>query len=72
MIYGTPIAGVDLAAKQFWKVEGEEGMYLMNDGDVESGMIDATRASPSNVHDTDGRMPDCRRLTLDNHYQVRN
>ena len=46
MIYGTPIAGVDLAAKQFWKVDGEEGTYLMNDGDVESGMIDATELHP--------------------------
>ena len=46
MIYGTPIAGVDLAAKQFWKVEGEEGTYLMNDGDVETGMIDATDLHP--------------------------
>ena len=46
MIYGTPIAGVDLAAKQFWKVEGEEGTYLMNDGDVETGMIDATELHP--------------------------
>ena len=46
MTYGTPIAGVDLAAKQFWKVEGEEGTYLMNDGDVETGMIDATDLHP--------------------------
>ena len=46
MIYGTPIAGVDLAAKQFWKVDGEEGTYLMNDGDVETGMIDATDLHP--------------------------
>ena len=46
MIYGTPIAGVDLAAKQFWKVEGEEGTYLMNDGDVETGMIDASELHP--------------------------
>ncbi len=46
MIYGTPIAGVDLAAKQFWKVDGEEGSYLMNDGDVESGMIDASELHP--------------------------
>jgi len=27
MIYGTPLAGVDLAAMQFWKVDGEEGTY---------------------------------------------
>ncbi len=46
MIYGTPLAGVDLAAHQFWRVEGEEGTYLMNDGDVEVGMIDATEMHP--------------------------
>jgi KaiC/GvpD/RAD55 family RecA-like ATPase len=47
MIYGTPVAGVDLAAYQFWKAEeGEEGTYLMNDGDVEVGMIDATEMHP--------------------------
>jgi KaiC/GvpD/RAD55 family RecA-like ATPase len=46
MIYGTPVTGVDLAAMQFWKVEGEEGTYLMNDGDIESGMIDASELHP--------------------------
>jgi KaiC/GvpD/RAD55 family RecA-like ATPase len=47
MIYGTPVAGVDLAANQFWKAEGgEEGTYLMNDGDVEVGMVDATEMHP--------------------------
>jgi KaiC/GvpD/RAD55 family RecA-like ATPase len=47
MIYGTPVAGVDLAASQFWKAEeGEEGTYLMNDGDVDVGMIDATEMHP--------------------------
>jgi KaiC/GvpD/RAD55 family RecA-like ATPase len=47
MIYGTPVAGVDLAANQFWKgEEGEEGTYLMNDGDVDVGMIDATEMHP--------------------------
>jgi KaiC/GvpD/RAD55 family RecA-like ATPase len=47
MIYGTPVAGVDLAAYQFWKAEeGEEGTYLMNDGDVDIGMIDATEMHP--------------------------
>jgi len=46
MVYGTPLAGVDLAALQFWKVDGEEGTYLMNDGDVESGMIDAAELHP--------------------------
>jgi KaiC/GvpD/RAD55 family RecA-like ATPase len=47
MVYGTPLAGVDLAANQFWKVEGgEEGTYIMNDGDVDVGMIDATDLHP--------------------------
>lgn len=47
MIYGTPVAGVDLAAMQFWKAEGgEEGTYFMNDGDVDIGMIDAAELHP--------------------------
>lgn len=47
MLYGTPVAGVDLAANQFWKgEEGEEASYLMNDGDVDVGMIDATEMHP--------------------------
>jgi KaiC/GvpD/RAD55 family RecA-like ATPase len=47
MIYGTPLAGVDLAAVQFWKAEGgEEGTYFMNDGDVDVGMIDALDMHP--------------------------
>ncbi|MFA6226034.1 MAG: ATPase domain-containing protein [Methanoregula sp.] len=47
MIYGTPLAGVDLASKQFWQAEGgEEGTYLMNEGDIEVGIIDATDLHP--------------------------
>ncbi len=47
MIYGTPVAGVDLSAKQFWQAEGgEEGTYLINEGDVEVGMIDALDLHP--------------------------
>ncbi|MDD1704723.1 MAG: hypothetical protein LUP97_05825 [Methanoregula sp.] len=46
MVYGSPLSGVDLAAQQFWRVEGEEGTYLMNDGDVEIGMIDAAGLHP--------------------------
>lgn len=47
MIYGTPVAGVDIAAYQFWRgEEGEEGTYLMNDGDVDVGMVDATDMHP--------------------------
>ena len=46
MLYGTPTSGLDVAAHQFWKVEGEEGSYLMNDGEVETGMTDVTDQHP--------------------------
>ena len=46
MMYGTALSGVDIAAKQFWTVEGEEGTYLMNDGEIEVGMTDATELHP--------------------------
>jgi KaiC/GvpD/RAD55 family RecA-like ATPase len=47
MVYGTPVAGVDLAAHQFWKGDrSEDGTYLMNDGDVDADMIDATEMHP--------------------------
>jgi KaiC/GvpD/RAD55 family RecA-like ATPase len=46
MMYGTALSGVDIAAKQFWQVEGEEGTYLMNDGEIEVGMADATELHP--------------------------
>jgi KaiC/GvpD/RAD55 family RecA-like ATPase len=47
MIYGTPVAGVDLAAKQFWRAEGgEEGTFLINEGDIEEGMLDAADLHP--------------------------
>lgn len=46
MVYGSPVAGVDLVALQFWKVEGEEGTYLMNEGNVDTGMVDASELHP--------------------------
>jgi KaiC/GvpD/RAD55 family RecA-like ATPase len=46
MMYGTALSAVDIAAKQFWKVEGEEGTYLMNDGEIEVGMTDVTELHP--------------------------
>jgi KaiC/GvpD/RAD55 family RecA-like ATPase len=46
MVYGSPLAGVDLVALQFWNVDGEEGTYLMNEGNVETGMIDAGDLHP--------------------------
>jgi archaellum biogenesis ATPase FlaH len=45
MVYGSPLAGVDLVALQFWKVD-EEGTYLANEGNVEIGMVDASELHP--------------------------
>ncbi len=46
MLYGTPISGIDIAAQQFWKVEGEEGTYLITDGDPDIGMVDVAELHP--------------------------
>jgi KaiC/GvpD/RAD55 family RecA-like ATPase len=47
MLYGTPLAAVDLAAYQFWTGEdGEEGTNLMNGRDVGAGRVDATDMHP--------------------------
>ena len=52
MVYGSPVAGIDLAAKQFWRAEGEEvGTYLMNDGDTEVGMVNVGDVHPSMYQD---------------------
>jgi KaiC/GvpD/RAD55 family RecA-like ATPase len=48
MLYGSPVAGIDIAAKQFWREDGEEaGTYLMNDGDPEVGMVNVVDVHPS-------------------------
>ncbi|MFA5267021.1 MAG: ATPase domain-containing protein [Methanoregula sp.] len=52
MIYGSPTAGIDIAAKQFWRADGEEaGTYLMNDGDTEVGMVNVGDVHPSMYQD---------------------
>ena len=52
MVYGSPVAGLDIAAKQFWRAEGEEaGTYLMNDGDPEVGMINVGDVHPGMYQD---------------------
>jgi KaiC/GvpD/RAD55 family RecA-like ATPase len=48
MVYGSPVAGIDIAARQFWRTEGEEvGTYLMNDGDTEIGMVNVGDVHPT-------------------------
>ena len=47
MVYGSPVAGIDIAARQFWQEEGDDvGTYLMNDGDPEVGMVDVGDVHP--------------------------
>lgn len=45
VVYGTPLTGVDLMARQFWKPldSQEEGSYLMLEGEPGEGMIDARK-----------------------------
>ena len=52
MVYGSPMAGIDIAARQFWRAEGEEvGTYLMNDGDPEVGMVNVGDVHPGMYQD---------------------
>lgn len=52
MVYGSPVAGIDIAARQFWRADGEEGgTYLMNDGDPEVGMVNVGDVHPSMYQD---------------------
>jgi KaiC/GvpD/RAD55 family RecA-like ATPase len=52
MVYGSPVAGIDIAARQFWRAEGEEaGTYLMNDGDAEVGMVNVGEVHPGMYQD---------------------
>ena len=46
IINGSPLSGIDHIARQFWKVEGDGGIYLMIDSDVEEGMVDARTLTP--------------------------
>jgi KaiC/GvpD/RAD55 family RecA-like ATPase len=49
VVYGHPLSGVDLMAKQFWRPENidekEEGVYMILDEDPSKGMIDAKELS---------------------------
>ena len=49
VVLGSPLAGVDHMARQFWNVERESGSYLMIDGEIESGMSDAREVTPESL-----------------------
>ena len=46
MVYGSPLVGLELMTRQFWNVAREEGTYLMNEGSLETGMVDASELHP--------------------------
>jgi len=47
MVYGSPVDGVDIAARQFWQTEGDElGTYLVNDTEPEVGMVNVSDVHP--------------------------
>ncbi len=46
IVTGSPLSGIEHIARQFWRVEGEGGVYLMIDGDVEEGMVDSRNLNP--------------------------
>ncbi|HON80665.1 MAG TPA: ATPase domain-containing protein [Methanoregulaceae archaeon] len=49
IVMGSPLAGVDLLARQFWKTDDEGGAYLMLDSEIEEGMIDAQAFAPGQI-----------------------
>lgn len=49
IIMGSPLSGIDLMARQFWETEGEEGVYLMIDSEIEEGMHDARTLPPDQL-----------------------
>ncbi|MEI8331940.1 MAG: hypothetical protein WCF90_09905 [Methanomicrobiales archaeon] len=72
MIHGTPVAGVNLSAKQFWQAGwGVESTSLIDEGDIETGMIDALDLHPEIYVPPDGGQQDCCGLALVHHYHVR-
>ncbi len=46
IVMGSPLTGVELLARQFWKSGEETGTYLMLDTDPDEGMTDARNLAP--------------------------
>lgn len=46
IVMGSPLSGVELLARQFWKMGEETGTYLMIDTDADEGMTDARNLVP--------------------------
>jgi KaiC/GvpD/RAD55 family RecA-like ATPase len=46
LVYGSATSGIELMARQFVQVQGEEGSYLINDGEAVPGMTDVSDRHP--------------------------
>lgn len=49
IVMGSPLTGIELMARQFWKMEDEGGAYLMFDSEIEEGMTDARHLYPDQL-----------------------
>ncbi len=49
VVQGSPLTGIDHMARQFWSVDGNTESYLMIDGEVEQGMLDASKMTPDQL-----------------------
>jgi KaiC/GvpD/RAD55 family RecA-like ATPase len=49
IVMGSPLSGIELMARQFWKMGDEGGAYLMIDSEIEEGMSDARTLSPAQL-----------------------
>jgi KaiC/GvpD/RAD55 family RecA-like ATPase len=46
LMYGSATSGIELFARQFARVQGEEGSHLINDGEAGPGMTDVSDRHP--------------------------
>jgi len=46
LVYGSATSGLELMARQFTQVPGEEGTYLINDGEADEEMTDISDRHP--------------------------
>lgn len=49
IVLGSPLSGLELLARQFWKSGDEPGTYLMLDTDPDEGMTDARNLTPDRL-----------------------
>jgi len=49
VVQGSPLTGIEHMARQFWSVDDNTGSYLMLDGEVEQGMLNASGMTPDQL-----------------------